>query len=62
MILYTAPASPFGRKVKLAAQCLGMVNRITVRPTNTGDPDDEIRTVNPLGKIPALVTNGHTPL
>ena len=37
-----------------------MADRITVRPTNTGDPDDEIRTVNPLGKIPALVTDGHT--
>ena len=60
MILYSAPASPFGRKVKLAAHCLGMADRIAVRPTNTGDPDDEIRTVNPLGKIPALVTDGHT--
>ena len=60
MILYSAPASPFGRKVKLAAHCLGMADWITVRPTNTGDPDDEIRTVNPLGKIPALVTDGHT--
>jgi len=60
MILYSAPASPFGRKVKLAAHCLGMIDGITVRATNTRDPDDEIRTVNPLGKIPALVTDGQT--
>ena len=29
MILYSAPASPFGRKVKLAAHCLGMADRIS---------------------------------
>ena len=60
MILYTAAASPFGRKVKLAAHCLGLIDRITPRPTNTGDPDDEIRKLNPLGKIPALVTDDAT--
>ena len=60
MILYSAPASPFGRKVKLAAHCLGLIDQITVRPTDTRDPEDEIRTVNPLGKIPALVADGQT--
>ena len=60
MILYSAPASPFGRKVKLAAHCLGMADRSTVWPTNTSDPDDEIRTADPVGKNPALGTGGHT--
>jgi len=60
MILYTATASPFGRKVKLAAHCLGLIDRITPRLTNTNDPDDEIRRLNPLGKIPALVTDDAT--
>ena len=60
MILYSAAASPFGRKIKLAAHCLGMIDRITVRASNTRDPQDEIRNVNPLGKIPALVTDGQT--
>ncbi|HCV88197.1 MAG TPA: glutathione S-transferase [Alphaproteobacteria bacterium] len=60
MILYTATASPFGRKVKLAAHCLGLIDSITPRLTNTNDPDDEIRTLNPLGKIPALVTDDIT--
>lgn len=55
MILYSAPASPFGRMVKLTASCLGQIDDIEVRATNTGDPDDGIRQVNPLGKIPALV-------
>ena len=58
MILYSAPASPFGRMVKLAAWCLGQIDDIEVRATNTGDPDDGIRDVNPLGKIPALVVRG----
>ena len=60
MILYSAPASPFGRKVKLAAYCLGLADGLTVKASVTGDPADEIRTVNPLGKIPALVTDGQT--
>ena len=58
MILYSAPASPFGRMVKLTASCLGQIDDIEVRATNTGDPDDGIRDVNPLGKIPALVVAG----
>jgi len=60
MILYSAPASPFGRMVKLTAHCLGQIGEIEVRATNTGDPEDEIRSVNPLGKIPALVSDGQT--
>ena len=58
MILYSAAASPFGRMVKLTARCLGQIDEIEVRATNTGDPDDGIREVNPLGKIPALVIAG----
>ena len=61
MILYSAPASPFGRMVKLAASCLGQIDGIEVRATNTGDPDDGIREVNPLGKIPALVVPARGP-
>jgi len=61
MILYSAPASPFGRMVKLAAWCLGQIDGIEVRATNTGDPDDGIREVNPLGKIPALVVPARGP-
>lgn len=60
MILYSAPASPFGRMVKLTAHCLGQIGGIEVKATNTGDPEDDIRSVNPLGKIPALVVDGQT--
>lgn len=60
MILYSAPASPFGRMVKLTAHCLGQIDGISVRATNTSDPDDGINDVNPLGKIPAMVVDGQT--
>ena len=43
MILYSAPASPFGRMVKLTAHCLGQIGGIEVKATNTGDPEDETR-------------------
>ena len=55
MILYSSTASPFGRKIKLAAYVLGLINEISVMPTDTMDPKDEIRKINPLGKIPSLI-------
>jgi glutathione S-transferase len=55
MILRSAPASPFGRKVKLAAAILGLSERIEVTLTDTNDASDPIRQQNPLGKIPTLV-------
>ena len=58
MILYSSTASPFGRKIKLAAHVLGLIDEISVRPTDTMNPEDEIRTINPLGKIPSLVVGG----
>ena len=65
MILYSAPASPFGRMVKLTAWCLGQVDDLEVRATNTGDPDDGIRAVNPLGahtkRVEILATGERNP-
>ena len=58
MILYSSTASPFGRKIKLAAHVLGLIGEISIRPTDTMNPEDEIRTINPLGKIPSLVVGG----
>lgn len=62
MILRSSGASPFGRKIKLASAILGLDGRIEVRPTDTNDPTDTIRTQNPLGKIPALVLEDGTTL
>jgi glutathione S-transferase len=55
MILRSAPPSPFGRKIKIAAALLGLSDKLTVVTTDTVDPNDPIRGDNPLGKIPALV-------
>jgi glutathione S-transferase len=55
MILRSAPPSPFGRKVKIAAALLDLTDEINVISTDTVDPDDPLRKDNPLGKIPTLV-------
>jgi len=55
LTLRTSPASPFGRKVRIAAALLGLEGRIAIVPADTGDPADSLRMQNPLGKIPALI-------
>lgn len=54
-ILRSSPASPFGRKVKVAAAICGLTDRFRVETTDTMNPADPIRSQNPLGKIPALI-------
>jgi glutathione S-transferase len=54
LVLRYSPASPYARKVRIAADLVGLTDRIELRETNTGDPASDIRQVNPLGKIPAL--------
>ena len=56
MKLFTAGPSPFGRKVKLALHVLGLSDQVNVLATDTADPDSENRSLNPLGKIPTLLT------
>jgi glutathione S-transferase len=55
LVLRSSPASPFGRKVKLAAALLGLSDRIQVETTDTTDPNAPLRRENPLSKIPTLV-------
>lgn len=55
MILRSSPPSPFGRKVKIAAAVLGLMDQIDIVPADTNNASDELRTQNPLGKIPTLV-------
>jgi len=57
MILRTSPPSPFGRKVKIAAAEIGMLDRLEVITADTGDVTDPLRQQNPLGKIPVLITD-----
>ena len=54
MRLCHSQSSPFVRKVKLAAHVLGFASELELVETNTMDANDPIRSINPLGKIPAL--------
>lgn len=60
LILRSSPPSPFGRKVKLAANILGLIGKIRIETTDTNDPGDSIRQQNPLGKIPSLILEDGT--
>jgi glutathione S-transferase len=62
MILRSAPASPFARKTRMAALILGLDRQIKIDPADTANPDDSLRTQNPLGKIPILITEDGTTL
>lgn len=55
MILRHSPASPFVRKVKIAAEVLGLAGRIQMQDADTGAPDAAFLEQNSLGKIPTLV-------
>ncbi len=58
MKLTYSPASPFVRKVRIAATELGLMDRITVVPTavTPGQPNaDYARDITPVRKIPALI-------
>ena len=58
MKLLYSPTSPYVRKVLVSAIELGISPSIELLPTNVWDPDTDIATHNPLGKVPALVTEG----
>ena len=62
MILRSSPPSPFGRKVKLALGILGLENEVTIEKADPTDASDTIRQQNPIGKIPALITEDGTVL
>ena len=55
MILRSNSASPFARKVRIAAGILGLDDGIDIVASDPADPNDSLRRQNPLGKIPALV-------
>jgi glutathione S-transferase len=62
LILRSSPASPFGRKVKIAAAVLGLSDKIEIVAADTNDPSEPLRQQNPLGKIPTLVLRDGTTL
>lgn len=62
MLLRSSPPSPFGRKVKIAASLLGLIDDIRIEIADPTDPNDSVRRQNPLGKIPTLITEDGTAL
>jgi len=54
-ILRSTVTSPFGRKVRMAIEVLGLGDRVTLVPADTLDANDTLRRQNPLGKMPCLL-------
>ena len=57
MKLRYSPTSPYVRKVTVTLIETGLEDRVERIPTSVWDPETDIATVNPLGKIPALITD-----
>lgn len=55
LTLRYSPASPYARKVLIAADILGLSACIEKTSADLADPGDSIRAQNPLGKIPTLI-------
>jgi len=55
MILRSTPASPFGRKVRIAIAVLDFEGETRIEPADPTNLADTLRQQNPLGKIPALI-------
>ena len=57
MKLTFSPASPFARKVRIAAIELGLIDKIELVPATVvpGTPNDEYSRINPVKKLPALI-------
>lgn len=55
LTLRYSPTSPFVRKVRIAADLLGLTDQIRLEDADTLDPADPLRGQNPLGKIPILL-------
>jgi len=62
MKLRFSPTSPYVRKVVVTAIELGLDGRIERIPTSPRDPASGLSRDNPLGKVPALITDEGEPL
>lgn len=59
-VLRYSGGSPFARKVRVAAHELGLARMIEEIPSHPWKAPDDLKTLNPLGKIPTLVTEDGT--
>lgn len=57
MQLYGSNTSPYARKIRIAAIELGVMDRITFTVFDVGTMQPELLKLNPLHKVPVLVTD-----
>jgi len=62
MKLFSSKTSPYARKIKVAAEELGLADQIEEIVADPFAPTDEFLATNPLSKIPVLVTEHGTAL
>lgn len=55
MLLRSTTTSPFGRQVRMALMRLDLLHTVDVVPADPLDPADQLRSDNPLGKMPVLM-------
>lgn len=56
MKLLSSPASPFGRKVKMAVMMKGLKDKVEIATVDATKGDATLSAANPMGRIPVLVT------
>jgi glutathione S-transferase len=61
-VLRSTVTSPFGRKVRMTIEVLGLSDRVVLVPANTRDEMDTLRRQNPLGKMPCLLLADGSPI
>ncbi len=57
MKLYFANTSPYARKTRMAVIEKGLLDRVEMIFANPFEENPELKAANPLGKVPALVTD-----
>jgi len=55
MIFRSSPASPFGRKLRIALSVLDLEGEVRTEAADPTNVNDSLRRQNPLGKIPVLI-------
>ena len=55
LTLRTSPATPFGRKISIALDVIGLTDQVQCVNADTLSATDSLREQNPLGKIPTLL-------
>ncbi len=58
--LYYSNSSPYSRKVRLVLQELNLSDQVENRLINPFETDNDLKSINPLGKIPVLIVNNKT--